>query len=184
MLVVDSSFAALEFLGAVRHHVTVITRLRLDAAPFAPALPRRPGQKGQPRRKGERLPKLTHVLTYPATVWQSTPVPPWYGEGERTVELTSGTAVWFHGGKPVVPIRWILVRDPQGRFEPQAFLCTDVGGATARLVPTTQRFVGRVDAATPGRRARPEATTRRIAFFRSLRHSPDAGADHDLVERC
>jgi len=25
---------------------------------------------------------------------------------------------------PVVPIRWVLVRDPLGRFEPQALLCT------------------------------------------------------------
>src|SRR5689334_708952 len=56
--VADSSFAALEFLAAVRRHVTLITRLRLDANLFAPPPPRRKGQKGRPRRKGERLPKL------------------------------------------------------------------------------------------------------------------------------
>jgi hypothetical protein len=56
--VTDSSFAALDFLAAVRAHVTVITRLRLDANLFAPAPPRRKGQSGRPRRKGERLPKL------------------------------------------------------------------------------------------------------------------------------
>jgi hypothetical protein len=123
--VADSSFAALEFLDAVRGPVTVITRLRLDAALFAPAPPRTPGQKGRPRRKGARLPSLNAVLTDAKTVWQPATVPHWYGEGERTVEVTSGTAVWFHGGKPVVPIRWVLVRDPQQRFAPQAFLCTD-----------------------------------------------------------
>src|SRR5690242_15937143 len=26
---------------------------------------------------------------------------------------------------PIVPIRWVLLRDPQGRFDPQALLCTD-----------------------------------------------------------
>jgi hypothetical protein len=26
---------------------------------------------------------------------------------------------------PVVPIRWVLVRDPLGQFDPQALLCTD-----------------------------------------------------------
>src|SRR5689334_3301120 len=61
--VADSSFAALEFLAAVRRHVTLITRLRLDANLFAPAPPRRKGQKGRPRRKGERLPKLDERLT-------------------------------------------------------------------------------------------------------------------------
>ena len=51
-------------------------------------------------------------------------MPQWYGEGERRIELTTGTAVWRHSGLPVVPMRWVLVRDPLGRFAPQALLCT------------------------------------------------------------
>jgi len=39
--------------------------------------------------------------------------------------LASGQAVWYHAGKPPVPIRWVLVRDPQGKFETRALLCTD-----------------------------------------------------------
>ena len=41
------------------------------------------------------------------------------------VEFCSATAVWRHSGKPVVPIRWVLLRDPLERFSPQALLCTD-----------------------------------------------------------
>ena len=41
------------------------------------------------------------------------------------VEIRSDTAVWRHAGLPVVPIRWVLLRDPQHRFDPQALLCTD-----------------------------------------------------------
>jgi hypothetical protein len=52
-------------------------------------------------------------------------VPGWYGEGERVVEVCSATAVWRHAGLPVVPIRWVLLRDPRGRFDPQALLCTE-----------------------------------------------------------
>ena len=48
-----------------------------------------------------------------------------YGEGGRVIEAVSGTAVWFHNGLPIVPIRWVLVRDPAAKFDPQAFLCTD-----------------------------------------------------------
>jgi len=123
--VADSSFAALEFLAAVRRHVTLITRLRLDANLFAPAPPRRKGQNGRPRRKGERLPKLDERLRRSDTSWRRVTVADWYGEGERTVEIASGTAVWFHAGLPVVPLRWVLVRDPDRTFRPQAFLCTD-----------------------------------------------------------
>jgi hypothetical protein len=132
--VTDSGFAALDLLAAVRRHVWIVTRLRLDANLFDPAPPRQPGQIGRPRRKGKPQPKLARRLTDPATAWQRVTVPDWYGEGERPVEITSGTAVWYHGGLPVVPIRWVLVRDPAGRFDPQAFLCTDLDADPVQIL--------------------------------------------------
>jgi len=126
VVVADSGFAALEFLAAAsRCDVACITRLRLDAALYDPAPPRLPGTVGRPRMKGKRLATLSAVLADPATTWQRVTVPGWYGEGERTVEVSTNTAVWCHGGMPTVPIRWVLVRDPLGRFDPQALLCTD-----------------------------------------------------------
>src|SRR3954449_6376314 len=117
VLVADSSFAALELLASlVRQDVTCITRLRLDAALYTPAPPRQPKTPGRPRTKGERLPTLAKVLADQATRWQRVTVPDWYGEGERVVEICSDTAVWRHAGLPVVPIRWVLLRDPSRRF--------------------------------------------------------------------
>ena len=124
--VADSGFAALELLAAIsRRGVACVTRLRLDAALCDPAPPRLPGTKGRPRTKGQRLANLSEVLADPATAWQRVTVPGWYGEGERRVEISSATAVCRHGGMPVVPIRWVLVRDPLGRFDPQALLCAN-----------------------------------------------------------
>ena len=126
VVVADSAFAALEFLAAIsRHRVACITRLRLDAALYDPAPPRLPGTKGRPRTKGKRLANLSEVLADPATTWQRVTVPGWYGGGERTVEISTSTAVWRHSGMPVVPIRWVLVRHPLGKLDPQALLCTD-----------------------------------------------------------
>jgi hypothetical protein len=122
----DQTYAALDLLArCVRLDVTAIVRLRLDAALYAPAPPRRPGQVGRPRKKGERLPSLAAQLVDPATVWQRVTLA-WYDQGEREVELASGTAVWYSPGKPVVPIRWVLLRDPLGRFQPQALLSTQL----------------------------------------------------------
>jgi hypothetical protein len=135
VLVADSGFAALEFLAAlVRHGVICVTRLRLDAALYKPAPPRRPGTIGRPRTKGARLPNLAEGLTDTATPWRRVIVPGWYGKGDRLVEICSGNAVWCHAGLPVVPIRWVLLRDPHRRFDPQALLCTDLAQDPVQIV--------------------------------------------------
>lgn len=123
--VADQSFAAIELLAALQSYVTVVTRLRLDAALYGPAPERRPGQMGRPRKKGERLPSLKQRLADSKTAWQRVQVSPWYGHSTREVEVATGTAVWWHPGMPVVPLRWVLVRDPEGQIDPKAFLCTD-----------------------------------------------------------
>ena len=135
ILVTDTGFSALQFLSAMRRAgITTITRLRLDAALYEPAPVRLPGTMGRPRRKGARLPTLSEVLATQGTRWQTVHVPGWYGAGERTIEIASATAVWQHAGLPVVPIRWVLIRDPLNRFAPQALLCTDPARDPAQIV--------------------------------------------------
>jgi hypothetical protein len=135
VLVTDSGFSALEFLAALlRREITCVTRLRLDAALYQPAPPRRPGTLGRPRTKGARLPTLAEVLANKTSRWQRVTGPGWYGEGERVVEICSDTAVWRHSGLPVVPIRWVLLRDPCRRFDPQALLCTDLAQEPLQVI--------------------------------------------------
>jgi hypothetical protein len=126
--VADSSFAVLELLDKVKTlpRASVITRLRLDAALYDPAPSREPGTKGRPRRKGKRRPTLEAVLTDEKTQWTPLLVAQWYGEGPREVEVCTDTAVWYHAGKPPVAIRWVLIRDPQKAFAPQALLSTQL----------------------------------------------------------
>ncbi|MEM9664455.1 MAG: transposase [Bacteroidota bacterium] len=130
----DSSFSAIEFLAAASRYVTVVTRLRLDAALYAPAPPRRLGTMGRPRKKGQRLPTLKHRLTDSQTRWQRVLVSQWYGQQAYELDIATGTGLWYHPGMPVVALRWVLVRDPRGRLDPKAFLCTDEqAGALAIL---------------------------------------------------
>jgi hypothetical protein len=124
VVVGDSSFSAIEWLDGVRAHATIVTRLRMDAALYEPAPPRRPGQRGRPRKKGRRLPPLAKKAEDGRTRWRRVTIAQWYGAQEREVEVATGTCVWYHPGKPVVPIRWVLIRDPRGEFETQALLCT------------------------------------------------------------
>src|SRR5919202_1826681 len=58
----------------------------------------------------------------------------WYGGGRRDVDVATRTAVWYHTGLPPVPIRWVLIRDPQGTFATQALLCTDLAADPAQIL--------------------------------------------------
>src|SRR5215217_3807291 len=127
--VADRAYASLKLLNRcrkLRNPITFITRLRLDAALYEPAPPRRPGQIGRPRIKGERLPNLSEVAEDPKTVWKPTKIANWYGSGERIVEIASATAVWYSTSLFAVPVRWVLISDPRGEFKTQALLCTDL----------------------------------------------------------
>jgi hypothetical protein len=134
VFVADSSFSALGLLAAVRRHVCVITRLRLDASLFRPPPKRRKGQRGRPPLKGRALPKLRARLTSKKTVWTSVVVSQWYNAQQRRLLVATGTALWYHAAIPPVPIRWVLVRDPTGEHEPSAFLSTDLDATPAMIL--------------------------------------------------
>ncbi|ABU57042.1 IS701 family transposase [Roseiflexus castenholzii] len=136
VVVADSSYAALELLAACQglpNPVTVVTRLRLDAALYDTAYVHPAGRPGRPRKKGARQPTLEQRLSDPTTDWQHTSVR-WYGGTTRTVRLASATAVWYHSGLPPVSIRWVLITDPDGKFEAQALLSTNPAATPKEIV--------------------------------------------------
>ncbi len=136
----DQSDSVHEWGGACAHgDVRLVAPLRLDAALYGPAAPRRPGTNGRPRVKGERLPPLAQVLKSPQTPWQRLRVR-WYHGRRRELDVTSGTAVWYRIGQPVLPIRWVLVRDPKGRLVPRADFSTCTNDRPRAVV---QRFIKR-----------------------------------------
>jgi len=125
VVVGDRTYAALEFLHrcqTLSQPVTIITRLRLDAALYTPT-PVYSGV-GRPRKKGARLPTPQQALIRSDTRWTRIPAV-WYGQAERLIEVATINAVWFHYGLPAVLIRYLLIRDVAGQFEPQALLSTD-----------------------------------------------------------
>lgn len=136
VLVADRSYAALDLLHccqSLAQPVICITRLRLDAALYAPAPARKPGQRGRSPVKGPRLPSLKTVVDHHDTPWQQRAVA-WYDNTTRLVAVTSQCALWYRTGKPPLPIRWVLVQDPTGQFPPQALLCTDPAISPTQIV--------------------------------------------------
>jgi hypothetical protein len=88
------------------------------------------------------------------------------------VEIVSDTAVWYHSGLPPAPIRWVLVRDPSGEREPQAFLSTDL---TAKPEQILGWFVSRWRMETTLQEARTHLgveTQRQWSDLANLRTTP------------
>ncbi len=134
-VVVDSAYAGRTMLEDRPANVHVISRLRWDAALYAPPPARRPGQKGRPRKRGDRLPALAQRIAR-CRRWTDLPLV-LYGRAvtPRTFTLD---AVWY-GALRSQLIRIVVVRDPSGRRRDEAFFCTDLDHDAAFILETYSR---------------------------------------------
>jgi hypothetical protein len=128
-LAVDSAYAGRMLLEQRPPNVHVVSRLRPDAALWAPAPKRRPGQKGRPRRRGARLPTPQQVAAR-CRHWQALTVTI-YGR-TVTTQVRTVRALWYAALREQ-PVQIALVRDPTGKRRDEAFFCTDPA-ATARFI--------------------------------------------------
>jgi len=105
--------------------VTLISRLRLDAQlyafPSAPVV----GRRGPKPKKGARLRPLSKRLGEVHAFGKDLSVR-WYGGRRKTVRILSDTCLWHTAGWPPVPIRWVLVVDPDKPKQAEAFFSTDL----------------------------------------------------------
>jgi len=121
-VVCDSAYAASTLLEARPGGVHVISRLRMDAALWTSPPPRRPRQKGRPRRKGRRLPN-PQAIAAQCRKWRRLPVT--ISGRTVTTQTFSFTALWYNA-LSTHPVRVVVVRDPAGKRKDEAFFCTDL----------------------------------------------------------
>lgn len=105
--------------------VTYVSRLRLDAQLYDEPPEQPAGKRGRKPRKGARQPALKARLKDKETKWTKLSLS-WYGGKKYMIEYVSDTSLWHTSGFDPLPIRWVLVRDPAGKYKPTAFLCTDL----------------------------------------------------------
>jgi hypothetical protein len=107
--------------------VTVVSRLRKDAALWTVPGPRQPGRRGRPRIYGEKRIELARCAGQ-RRGWV-TAVFELYGKQARKRYKTF-VATWRPAGGP---IRVVLVDEPEGWV---AFFCTDVNASVAEILAT------------------------------------------------
>ena len=125
IVVADSSYACYALLDAVRAYACMIVPLRLDARLFDEPPPQPAGKRGPKPKIGPRQPTLQQRLADSATQWQTIVIPQWYGKSNQVMQIATGTALWYKSNDPLVPLRWVLIKDPAGHIDPVALLCTN-----------------------------------------------------------
>jgi hypothetical protein len=103
----DSAYAT-HHLRGLPGRVSVTSRLRSNAALYAPKPPRT-GKRGQPAKKGRKLQKLGAIANDPATLWEQVEV---VRSGKRqTVLCHVFEALWYEVWRER-PVRVVLVKRP------------------------------------------------------------------------
>src|SRR5918998_3180211 len=135
VLGVDGGFAAVSLaLACVTHHVTMVSRLRWDAALYHPPAPQPKGKRGPKPTKGKRQRSLQGWAERSDTPWETLAVV-WYGGQLKQLWVFSRTALWYTPRVPPVAIRYILVADPEGKRRMEAFFCTDLQATPMEILP-------------------------------------------------
>jgi hypothetical protein len=133
--VVDGGFAAVSLaLACVKHHVTMVSRLRWDAALYHEPEPQPPGKRGPKPTKGKRQRSLQGWAERSDTPWEAVEVE-WYGGQLKTLWVFSRTALWYTPKLPPVAIRFVIVCDPAGKLRMEAFFCTDLQATPVQILP-------------------------------------------------
>ena len=135
VLVVDGGFAAVALaLACVTYHVTMVSRLRWDAALYHPPGPQPPGKRGPKPTKGQRQRSLQNWAERSDTPWETVEVV-WYGGQLKKLRVFSRPALWYTPRQPPVAIRYVLVADPEGKLRMEAFFCTDLEATPVKILP-------------------------------------------------
>lgn len=136
VLVGDGAYAAVSLAlccAGFSVPVALVARLRLDASLYDFPPPEQLGKRGPKPKKGKKQPSLLERSQDPSTVWTPIRVV-WYDGIQRTLEIFSGISLWYTPGQDPVPIKWVVVRDPEGKLRTEAFFCTDLEATEIQIL--------------------------------------------------
>ncbi len=134
----DGQYATREVVAATAGaRSNLVSRIRSDAALYALPPKRRPGQRGQPRKKGKRLPTPRQLAARRKKGWRTVEALV-YGK-RRKRQVLSIVCLWYHVSRDR-PIQLLIVRDPEGQQKDDYMFCTDSAVAEVEII---ERFSGR-----------------------------------------
>lgn len=114
-----------------RKRLSLVSKFVPDARLFEPAPKRKNAKVGRPRIRGKALPKPAEVV---AKKKGKRLCVRWYGGGWRNVQVVTSKGHWYKGGKGLVPLLWVYVRDLSGTHRDEYFFTTDTSMSAKAVI--------------------------------------------------
>lgn len=125
-LVGDGTYATYELMKtANKYGIGLVGRLKQNSRLFHLPGPQPKGKRGPKPHMGERIMSVEQRLSHPDVVWQRVVFSEWYGQQNKTMLLTTGTSIWDSNKGYWVKVKWVLIKDPEGKLDPVLLATND-----------------------------------------------------------
>jgi DDE superfamily endonuclease len=190
LLLGDSAYGGRSVLSHLPPNVHLISRVAPNAALYEVAPPRRPGQRGASRKKGDRLPGMAEWAADPKRPWERLDFDQFGLHASLDIKMIR--ALYYKAGRDRL-LTIVLVRDVTGKRPDQMFYCTKTDW-TARQVLSAYACRWAIEctlniaSSSSAWRTRPTASPRRSSGRRRWRCSSTrwwwCGSIGKAIARC
>jgi len=127
----DSAFATYLIANTcIDNNIKLTSRIRLDARTFEFPIA---NKNGRINLVGKRMQTFNEMLKNTSLEWNKDEVS-WYSGKMKKIEFLTGICLWYGYGERPVPIKWVLIRDPNGTIEPIALFTLDLGLQPQKII--------------------------------------------------
>jgi hypothetical protein len=134
ILVGDGGFACGELAWrCLKLKICLISRLKMNARLYDFPPEDEPGKRGRKKTKGAKLFSFREMIGIPDLEWQEI-IAEGYGKKKKRLKYISDVSLWGGDGFRPVPIRWVLVIDPEGELDPLPLMSTDLNISPEKII--------------------------------------------------
>jgi hypothetical protein len=134
ILVGDGGFACGELAWmCLKLKISLITRLKMNACLYDFPPLEEPGKRGRKKTKGAKLYSFKEMIGMPDLGWKEIVVEG-YGQKKKKLKYISNVSLWGADGFRPIPIKWVLVIDPEGEFDPVPLMSTDLAISPGEII--------------------------------------------------
>jgi hypothetical protein len=134
ILVGDGGFACARLAWTcLKYKISLISRLKMNARLYDFPSADAPGKRGRKKIKGQKLLSFAEMVGMQNLGWKEIVVEG-YGKKEKKLKYISNTSLWGADGFIPVPIRWVLVVDPEEELDPLPLMSTDITLSPEKII--------------------------------------------------